>query len=73
VAARVGVLEERQDLKAAVAAWQAGAMSRDTVFDVLRRGEIVLDGRGNEEEERLLGAEPPVAPAAGPNVKQRVL
>jgi hypothetical protein len=55
-----------QDLKAAVAAWQAGAMSRDTLFDVLRRGEILPDGRSNEEEAKLLWAEKP-SPSKAPN------
>lgn len=55
-----------QNLNAAVAAWQAGAMSRDPLFDVLRRGEILPDGRTNEEEARLVGAEKP-SPSQAPN------
>ena len=45
-----------QDLQAVVAAWQAGAISKDTMFELFRRGEILPDGRTNEEEKRLIGA-----------------
>jgi hypothetical protein len=55
----------RPELNAAVAAWQKGAMSRDTLFDLLRRGEILPEGRTNEEEARLVGTEKPVEPAVG--------
>ena len=43
-----------QDLQAVVAAWQAGAMSRDTMFELFRRGEILPDGRTNQDEESLI-------------------
>ena len=39
----------------ALAAWQNGALSRDSMLDLFRRGEILPDGRTNEEEERLVG------------------
>jgi len=49
-----------QELPAIVAAWQNGALSRDSMLDLFRRGEILPDGRTNEEEERLVGAAGPV-------------
>ena len=48
-----------QELTAVVKTWQKGAMSRDTLFELLRRGEILPEGRTNEEEARLVGAEKP--------------
>jgi hypothetical protein len=47
-----------QELQALVAAWQAGAISRDTMFVVFRKGEILPDGRSNEDEAALLAANP---------------
>ena len=44
-----------QEIQAVVAAWQANAISRDTMIDVFRRGEILPEGRTNEEEARLIG------------------
>jgi hypothetical protein len=43
-----------QDIQAIVAAWQAGAISRDTMTDLFRRGEVLPEGRSLEEEERLI-------------------
>jgi hypothetical protein len=37
-----------------VSAWQAGAISQDTMFELFRRSEILPDGRGNEEEAALV-------------------
>jgi hypothetical protein len=34
-------------------------MSRDTLFELLRRGEILPEGRTKEEEARWVGAEKP--------------
>jgi len=42
-----------EELTAIVAAWQAGAISRETMFDVFRRGELLPAGRTDEEEARL--------------------
>jgi hypothetical protein len=36
-----------------VAAWQKGAISRETMFDLFRRGEVLPAGRTDEEEARL--------------------
>ena len=45
------------EIQAVVAAWQAGAISRDTMTAVFRRGEVLPEGRTNEEEERLIGTD----------------
>ena len=45
-----------QDLQAVVAAWQSGAISRDTMFELFRKGEILPDGRTNQDEEVLIRA-----------------
>jgi hypothetical protein len=37
-----------------VAAWQAGAISRDTMSDLFRRGEVLPEGRTDEEEAALV-------------------
>jgi hypothetical protein len=46
-----------QDLQAVVAAWQSGAISRDTMFELFRSGEILPDGRTNEDEKTLISTE----------------
>ena len=43
------------ELQAVVAAWQSGAISRDTMFELFRKGEILPDGRTNEDEAELIG------------------
>jgi len=43
-----------QDLQAVVAAWQADALSRDTMFELFRRGEILPDGRTNQDKAALI-------------------
>jgi hypothetical protein len=43
-----------QDAQAIVAAWQAGAPSQDTMFDLFRRGKVLSEGRTNSEEARLI-------------------
>jgi hypothetical protein len=43
-----------QEIQAVVAAWQAGAISRDTMTELFRRGEVLPEGRTNEEEEGLI-------------------
>jgi hypothetical protein len=44
------------DLQAIVGAWQSGAISRDTMYELFRSGEILPDGRTNEDEEQLIQA-----------------
>lgn len=47
------------EITAIVSAWQAGAISRETMFDLFRQGEVLPAGRTNEEEARLMtGASP---------------
>jgi hypothetical protein len=43
-----------QEITAIVAAWQANAISRDTMTELFRRGEVLPEGRTTEEEERLI-------------------
>ncbi|HMJ92412.1 MAG TPA: DUF4055 domain-containing protein, partial [Candidatus Acidoferrum sp.] len=43
-----------QEIQSIVAAWQAGAISRDTMTDLFRRGEVLPEGRTSEEEVTLL-------------------
>lgn len=40
-----------------VAEWQAGAISRDTMLNLLRRGEFLPEGRTMEEELKLIERE----------------
>ena len=42
------------ELTAIVAAWQANAISRETMFELFRKGEVLPAGRSNQEEARLL-------------------
>jgi hypothetical protein len=54
------------ELQAVVAAWQSGAISRDTMFELFRKGEILPDGRTNQDEEALVragAASKPAVPA----------
>jgi len=46
------------EIQALVAAWQAGAISRDTLLHILRTGEIVPSARTNEQEVELIRKEP---------------
>jgi hypothetical protein len=43
-----------QDIQAIVAAWQAGAISQDSMYDLFRRGEVLPEGRTNQEEAALI-------------------
>ncbi len=42
------------EIQSIVSAWQAGAISRDTMTDLFRRGEVLAEGRTNEEEANLI-------------------
>ena len=44
------------ELTAVVAAWQAGAISRETMFELFRKGEVLPAGRTNSEETRLVAS-----------------
>src|SRR6266567_5672740 len=52
------------EIQALVAAWQAGAISRETLLHNLRAGEVVLAARTNEQEVGLIRKEPPAAAVA---------
>lgn len=55
-----------QDLTSLVAAWQTGAISKETLFERLKRGQIITDSRTFEEEEtKISNAMPLVAGTAG--------
>jgi hypothetical protein len=41
-------------LREIVSAWQAGAISRDTMLELFRKGEILPDGRTNKDEVALI-------------------
>jgi hypothetical protein len=43
------------ELTAIVGAWQAGAISRETMFDLFRKGEVLPTGRTDNEEKTLIG------------------
>ncbi|MHB8524449.1 MAG: DUF4055 domain-containing protein, partial [Limisphaerales bacterium] len=45
---------DSKELQAVVAAWQSGAISRDTMFELFRKGEILPDGRTNQDEAALI-------------------
>lgn len=45
------------EIQAIVAAWQASAISRDTMTDLFRRGEVLPEGRSTEEEAKLIASE----------------
>ena len=46
------------ELTAIVGAWQAGAISQTTMFDLFRKGEVLPTGRTNDEELALLASCP---------------
>ena len=43
------------ELTAIVSAWQAGAISQATMFDLFRKGEVLPTGRTDAEEKNLIG------------------
>ncbi len=43
------------ELTAIVSAWQAGAISQATMFDLFRKGEVLPTGRTDGEEKNLIG------------------
>jgi hypothetical protein len=43
-----------QEIMAVVQAWRRGALSRDSMMELFRRGEALSEGRTNEEEVRLV-------------------
>ena len=47
------------ELTAIVSAWQAGAISQATMFDLFRKGEVLPTGRTDDEEKNLVQAGQP--------------
>jgi hypothetical protein len=47
-----------QEVAELVKAWQSGAISFDTMFENLKRGEVVAESRTVEEEQELIGSAP---------------
>jgi hypothetical protein len=43
-----------EDISAVVAAWRAGAISRESMLERLKRGEVLPDGRSVSEERALI-------------------
>ncbi len=54
-----------QDIQAIVGAWQVGAISRDTMTELFRRGEVLPEGRSMEEELKLIGRQRAAAQTGG--------
>jgi hypothetical protein len=53
------------ELTAIVSAWQAGAISQATMFDLFRKGEVLPTGRTDAEEKNLVAAGQPSASRTG--------
>ena len=53
------------ELTAIVGAWQAGAISQTTMFDLFRKGEVLPTGRTDDEEKHLVQAGQPSASRTG--------
>jgi hypothetical protein len=47
------------ELTSIVSAWQAGAISQATMFDLFRKGEVLPTGRTDAEEKNLVQAGQP--------------
>jgi len=52
------------EIVAIVQAWQSGALRQDSMMDIFRRGEVLPEGRTNEEEVRLIAVWKPEPEAA---------
>ena len=55
------------ELTAIVSAWQAGAISQATMFDLFRKGEVLPTGRTDTEEKTLIGKIGQANPTGGPS------
>lgn len=53
-----------QEIVSVVKAWQSGALSRDSMLDLFRRGELLPEGRTNDDETKLIDAEKSDLPPA---------
>lgn len=56
------VVMDNNTLTGLVAAWQSGAISYETLFDMLQRGDIVDPKKTAEEERAAIDAAPPPVP-----------
>ena len=54
------------ELREIVKAWQAGAISQDSMLELFRKGEILPDGRTNQDEAALISGKAKPAAASGP-------
>jgi hypothetical protein len=52
-----------QELAGLMAAWQAGAISKQTMFDNLKRGEIIAETRTFDDEQELIAQGAPLGGA----------
>ncbi len=43
-----------EEISAVVAAWRAGAISRESMLERLKRGEVLPDGRSVAQERALI-------------------
>jgi len=58
---------DAQKLTALVGAWQAGAISKETLFDNFKQGEVIRDSADFEDEESKIANQPPaLLTGAGP-------
>jgi len=56
-----------EKMNALIAAWQQNAISYETLFTQLQRGEVIAEGKTSEEEREEIEADPPMpAPVAVP-------
>ncbi len=55
-----------EEITAVVSAWQAGAISQETMFELFRRGEVIPPGRTDEDEKQLVSASRPNNPEIKP-------
>jgi hypothetical protein len=60
-----------QDVQAIVGAWQAGAISQDSMLELFRRGEVLPEGRTNREEADLIAAGNPKTEIRNPKAVSR--
>jgi hypothetical protein len=61
------------EITAVVQAWQNGALSRDSMMELFRRGEVLPEGRTNEEEVRLVKVGAPELPAQASEGAQKAV
>jgi hypothetical protein len=59
------------ELTAIVAAWQAGAISQETMFDLFRKGEVLPTGRTDSEEKEFVKSNPPPQTETPVGLKQQ--